>query len=56
VIHHTYDVAGTVRVTVTEQWRATWSLAGVSGTLGGLHTGASIPAFHVEQLQAIITH
>jgi hypothetical protein len=55
-IDHTYDVAGKVRVTVVEHWSASWSLAGVTGTLGGLHTEASIAAFPVEQLQAIITN
>lgn len=55
VITHTYDVAGSVQVTVTEDWTATWSLAGVTGTLGGLHTEAAIEGFRVEQLQAVIT-
>jgi len=54
-IVHTYQLAGTVSVTVREDWIATWSLAGATGTLTGLHTEATIEGFGVEQLQAVLT-
>jgi len=53
-ISHVYENVGTYTVTVQEHWTATWSLAGASGTLAGLATTAAIPAFRVEQLQAVI--
>jgi hypothetical protein len=56
VITHVYDFAGTVDVTVEEEWTAVWRLAGASGTLNGLHTAATIPGFRVEQLQAVLTN
>lgn len=55
-ITHVYDYTGIDTVTVVEEWTATWRLAGVTGTLGGLHTTATIPAFRVEQLQAVLTN
>ncbi len=55
-ITHVYDYTGTDTVTVVEDWTATWQLAGAAGTLGGLHTTATIPAFRVGQLQAVITN
>lgn len=55
-IVHTYDYAGTVTVTVSEAWSATWTLAGATGTLTGLHTTATMRDFQVEQLQAVITN
>lgn len=55
-ITHVYDYTGTDTVTVVEDWTATWTLAGATGTLGGLHTVATIPAFRVEQLQAVLTN
>jgi hypothetical protein len=54
-ISHTYDVAGTVRIMVRESWSARWSLAGVGGSLAGLHTEATIGPLVVRQLQAVIT-
>ena len=55
-ITHTYDVVGSYTVTVEEEWTAVWHLAGVTGTLTGLRTTATIPDFRVEQLQAVITN
>ena len=55
-ITHTYDYTGAYDVTVEEDWTAVWHLAGAAGTLGGLHTTATIPGFRVEQLQAVITN
>jgi hypothetical protein len=52
-IAHTFDVDGYYQVTVVENWTATWTLAGRTGTLNGLHTTATIPRFHVEQVEAI---
>ena len=54
-ITHTYDDVGVYTVTIREQWRAVWRLAGATGDLGGLATEATIPGFRAEQLQAVIT-
>lgn len=54
-IRHTYDNVGVVTVTVTVSWTATWTLGGAGGTLGGLRTVATIAAFPVRQIQAVIT-
>jgi len=54
-IVHTYDDVGTVTVTVTEAWTATWRLGAAHGTLDQLHTQAVIPDFVVRQVQAVIT-
>ncbi|MPZ89359.1 MAG: hypothetical protein GEU81_15085 [Nitriliruptorales bacterium] len=53
-ITNVYAEAGTVDVTVTQQWSATWALAGATGTLGGLSTTATIPDLAIEQLQAVL--
>jgi hypothetical protein len=55
-IVHTYDNVGSYTVTVTENWTATWMLASATGQLGGLHTTGTIPGYHVQQLQAVITN
>ena len=55
-INHTYDVAGTYTVAVREQWTAVWHLAGAGGNLAGLVTGAALPGFRAEQLQAVLTN
>jgi hypothetical protein len=54
-IFHTYDYTGIVTVTVRETWTATWSLGPASGVLDTLQTTATIPAFRIQQLQAVIT-
>jgi hypothetical protein len=54
-IAHTYDITGRYTVTVVEIWTARWQLGGASGILTGLRTQATIPAFRVGQLQAVIT-
>lgn len=53
-ITNVYRSAGTVDVTVTQQWTARWALAGASGTLGGLTTTATIPDFAIQQLQPVL--
>ena len=55
-ISHVYDNVGTYTVVVREQWTATWQLAGAAGNLGGLQTTATIGAYPVRQLQAVITN
>lgn len=55
-IVHTYDVAGTATVTVTEQWTATWTLGAAGGALQQLQTQAAIPNLRIQQLQAVLTH
>lgn len=54
-ITHTYDNTGTVTITVTQQWHATWRIGGFHGRLGGLHTTGDLPGFVIRQLQAVIT-
>jgi hypothetical protein len=54
-IVHTYDNIGSVTVTVREVWTATWALGPAHGTLNSLETTATIAAFPVTQLQAVIT-
>jgi hypothetical protein len=55
-ITHTFDYVGSYDVVIGEGWTATWSLAGVTGNLGGLRTTATITAFPVQQVQAVITN
>ncbi|MGH9307623.1 MAG: hypothetical protein ACRD0I_12180 [Acidimicrobiales bacterium] len=53
-ITHVWDQMGSYDVTVTENWTATWTLAGQSGSLGGLSTSGTIPGLAVEQVESII--
>ncbi|MGH9071685.1 MAG: hypothetical protein ACRDX8_11100 [Acidimicrobiales bacterium] len=46
-ITHYWDHDGTYTITVSEDWTATWTLAGHSGTLSGLQTYGRIPSFPV---------
>lgn len=55
-IRHTYDVAGSYDVVVREDWTASWSLGAASGTLGVLHTQASIRGLQARQLQSLIIY
>jgi hypothetical protein len=55
-IFHTYDNTGPVTVIVREVWMATWALGPAHGALNALQTTATIPAFPVSQLQAVITN
>jgi hypothetical protein len=52
-IAHTFDNIGYFNIAVEENWTATWTLAGRSGTLNSLRTTAAIPHYHVEQVEAI---
>ena len=52
-INHVWQDAGTYRVTVTQDWFATWRLGGQSGYLQGLSTTAVLPAFEVRPLVAV---
>jgi hypothetical protein len=52
-ISHTYTNTGAFDVVVTEQWGATWQLAGQGGQLGGLHTEGRISRFPVTEVQAV---
>ena len=54
-IAHTYEDVGTVTVTVTESWAATWTLGAARGTLAGIQTRAAIDRFQIQQIQAVIT-
>ena len=51
-VTHLYQSATTVDVTVTQNWTASWSLAGQSGTVTGLVTSGVIDGFVVRQVQA----
>ena len=52
-ITHGYTTARTVDVVVTEQWRATWALAGRTGNLTALRTEGSIEDLPVREVQAV---
>ncbi|MDQ1374133.1 MAG: hypothetical protein QOJ09_1471 [Actinomycetota bacterium] len=52
-ITHGYSTKGTVNVVVTERWRATWQLAGQSGTLTALSTQGRLDGFAVREVQSV---
>lgn len=52
-ITHVYQDAETVDITVTQNWTAQWSLAGQSGTIGGLQSSGELPGFEVREVQAV---
>lgn len=52
-ITHVYQDARTVDITVTQNWTAQWSLAGQSGTIGGLSSNGQLPNFVVREVQAV---
>lgn len=52
-ITHYWDYDGTYRITVWEDWTATWTLDGSRGSLGGLQTSATIDHFRVGQLESV---
>lgn len=51
---HIYADKGSVDITVTQMWTATWSLAGQSGTLDGATTSGAIDDFQLRELEAVI--
>jgi hypothetical protein len=53
-IRHEYLNVGTYDILVTEQWTATWRLAGERGVLRRLATSGQIADFPVGQIQAVI--
>jgi hypothetical protein len=52
-ITHGYTRATTLDVVVTEQWRATWALAGRTGDLTALRTEGRIQDLPVREVQAV---
>ena len=52
-ITHGYTKATTLDVVVTEQWRATWALAGRTGNLTALRTEGRIEDLPVREVQAV---
>ena len=52
-ITHVYRHARTVDIVVTQNWTAQWSLAGQSGTIGGLSSSGTLPNFVVREVQAV---
>ena len=52
-ITHVWADTGSYVVTVYEKWTARWSLAGQTGTLGGLRTVGQIPGFPVKELVSV---
>ncbi len=54
-VRHVYTDMGTYTVRVVEHWSGTWSVAGGGGgeVAGTLSTEGVIPAFPVDQLQAV---
>jgi len=53
-IRWVYTDVGVVDVTVVQHWTVTWSVGGESGTFEDVTSQASIPAFEVEQVQAVL--
>lgn len=53
-LHHEYLRVGLYEIVVSEQWTATWKLAGERGVLRRLGTSGRIDDFPVEQIQAVI--
>ncbi len=53
-IRHQYQNHGAYNVVVTEEWTATWQLAGDGGSLPGGRTTGRIDNFSVQQIQAVI--
>ena len=51
-ITYVYRDVGTVDITVTQNWTATWSLAGQSGTISGLVSSGDLEDFDVREVQA----
>ena len=52
-ITHVYRHARTVDIVVTQNWTAQWSLAGQSGTIGGLSSSGTLADFVVREVQAV---
>lgn len=52
-VTHVWDDTGTYDVQVQYRWGATWSLGRTGGSLSGLSTSGSIPAFQVEELRSV---
>ena len=55
-ITHVYRDSEVVTVRVIQSWTAQWTLAGRSGTVGGLRSAGEIPDFAVREVQAVRTH
>jgi len=55
-ITHVYENSGSYTIALREDWSATWSLAGSTGTVTGLVTSATIDDFVVKQLQTIFAN
>lgn len=51
---HIYADKGSVDVTATQDWTATWTLAGANGTLGGMRTSGSIDNLQLRELEAVL--
>lgn len=53
-LRHVYITQGTYDVVVTQDWVATWSVGGDSGTVTGLQTTGTLAGFPVEEREAVI--
>lgn len=51
-ITHVYQRTGVVDITVTQNWTASWSLAGQSGSITGLSSSGTLDDFAVNEVQA----
>ena len=51
-ITHLYQRTGVVDITVTQNWTATWQLAGQSGTISGLTSSGTLENFVIREVQA----
>jgi hypothetical protein len=55
-ITHVYQDSGRYDIVVRYEWVADWAVGGATGTIDtGLTTTATLPAFEIEQRQAVIT-
>ncbi|MPZ71914.1 MAG: hypothetical protein GEU74_01575 [Nitriliruptorales bacterium] len=54
-ITHVYQDSQLLDVVVTQHWTAHWSLAGHSGTIGGLRSSGALGDFAVREVQAVRT-
>lgn len=51
---HIYADKGSVDVTATQDWTATWTLGGASGTLDGMQTTGNIDNLQLRELEAVL--
>ena len=53
-LRHVYTRKGDYDIVVTQDWTATWAVGGEGGNVTGLQTIGVLPAFPVEEREAVI--